>query len=213
MYLFHIKIYFSSFEAGNYVSNSSFEWTKNRSGQFSRTRVKPGTTWRVCKLWAPGTVRGSRRGRIHLCPTWSYLLCLNPGDPDGLPWRSKCKLPVSAVHRINVVDGDPTLNQHWISVPFWLGGIHMSQQTWDIEPMLGWCWPIIYDAGPTSTQHRFNVACLLGYNHTISWCLYSNQTWKNGSKIRKWMPLHVTYSSYIHNKILLYEFHKQNILE
>ena len=31
----------------------------------------------------------------------------------------------------------------------------------DVEPMLGWCWPIVYDAGPTSTQHWFNVSCSL----------------------------------------------------
>ena len=27
--------------------------------------------------------------------------------------------------------------------------------------MMGWCWPIVYDAGPTSTQHRFYVSCFL----------------------------------------------------
>ena len=31
-----------------------------------------------------------------------------------------------------------------------------------IEPMVGQCWPDVVDAGPTLTQHRFNVSCLLG---------------------------------------------------
>ena len=37
---FHIYNYFLSFEAGNCVSNSSFEQTKNRNKQSSSTRVK-----------------------------------------------------------------------------------------------------------------------------------------------------------------------------
>ena len=37
-----------------------------------------------------------------------------------------------------------------------------AQQTRDVEPMLVWCWAIVSDAGPTSTQHWFNVSCLLG---------------------------------------------------
>ena len=28
--------------------------------------------------------------------------------------------------------------------------------------MLGWCWPIVYDAGPTSAQHWANTSCWLG---------------------------------------------------
>ena len=28
--------------------------------------------------------------------------------------------------------------------------------------MLGYCWPIVFDAGPTLTQHWTNVSCLLG---------------------------------------------------
>ena len=27
-----------------------------------------------------------------------------------------------------------------------------TQRTRDIEPMLGWCWPTVYDVGPTSTN-------------------------------------------------------------
>ena len=29
--------------------------------------------------------------------------------------------------------------------------------------MLGWRWPIVYNAGPTSAQHWANASCLLGY--------------------------------------------------
>ena len=37
-----------------------------------------------------------------------------------------------------------------------------AQQTRGIGPMFGWCWPIVYDAGPTSAQHWANTSCLLG---------------------------------------------------
>ena len=40
----------------------------------------------------------------------------------------------------------------------------LVQQTRDVEPMLGWRWPIVYDAGLTSTQHWFNVSCLASEN-------------------------------------------------
>ena len=36
------------------------------------------------------------------------------------------------------------------------------QQTRYVGPVLVWCWPTVYDAGPTSNQHRSNVSCLLG---------------------------------------------------
>ena len=39
MSIFHKYKYFSSFEAGNCVSNSSFKWTKNKRKQFGSTRV------------------------------------------------------------------------------------------------------------------------------------------------------------------------------
>ena len=35
-----------------------------------------------------------------------------------------------------------------------------TQQTRDIESMLGQCWPAVYDVGPTSSQHWLNVSCL-----------------------------------------------------
>ena len=65
----------------------------------------------------------------------------------------------------------PTLNQHRFDVLCLLGLswwatwclLHIfSSQTRDVEPMLGWCWPIIVDGGPTSTQHWLNASCLMG---------------------------------------------------
>ena len=62
----------------------------------------------------------------------------------------------------------PTLNQHWLNVLRLLGFswwatwclLHIfSSQTRDVEPMLGWCWPSVADAGPTSTQHWLNASC------------------------------------------------------
>ena len=42
MYIFEKYLYFSSFEAGNCVSNSSFKWRKIQLKQFSKTRVNDG---------------------------------------------------------------------------------------------------------------------------------------------------------------------------
>ena len=36
-----------------------------------------------------------------------------------------------------------------------------SEQTRDIEPMLGQCWIDVLDGGPTLTQHWFNVVFCL----------------------------------------------------
>ena len=38
-----------------------------------------------------------------------------------------------------------------------------TQQTQCAEPMLGWCWPNVCDAGPTSDQHWANASWFLGY--------------------------------------------------
>ena len=65
----------------------------------------------------------------------------------------------------------PTLNQHRFNVLCLLGLSWwatwcllpiFSSQTRDVEPMLVWCWPIIVDAGPTSTQHWLDASCLMG---------------------------------------------------
>ena len=39
-----------------------------------------------------------------------------------------------------------------------------TQKTRGVEPMLGWCWPIVYDAGPTSNQH-----CKTGLTSHARW--------------------------------------------
>ena len=35
-----------------------------------------------------------------------------------------------------------------------------------VDPMLVWCWAIVYDACPTLKQHWVNVSCLLGLHRT-----------------------------------------------
>ena len=37
-----------------------------------------------------------------------------------------------------------------------------NQEARDIETMLAYRWPTVYDAGPTLNQQCFNVSCLLG---------------------------------------------------
>ena len=37
------------------------------------------------------------------------------------------------------------------------------QQTWDVDPMLVYCWPTVYDAGPTVNQRWANVSCFFGW--------------------------------------------------
>ena len=49
-----------------------------------------------------------------------------------------------------------------------------SQLTRDIDTMLGQCWTIVYDAGPTLAQHCINVSCLLGYVLDATFVLASN---------------------------------------
>ena len=40
--------------------------------------------------------------------------------------------------------------------------VRVAPQIHDIESMLGWCRPTVYDAVPTSIQHWFNAVRLLG---------------------------------------------------
>ena len=37
-----------------------------------------------------------------------------------------------------------------------------SQQAWDVDTVLVWCWASVVDGGPTSNQHRINVSRLQG---------------------------------------------------
>ena len=51
----------------------------------------------------------------------------------------------------------PVFNQH----------LMLSQQTRDVEPMLGWCRPSVVDDEPTSTQHWFSVSVFAGMQISI----------------------------------------------
>ena len=42
--------------------------------------------------------------------------------------------------------------------------LECSHQTRYVDPMLVWCWPTVYDAGPTLNYHRVNISCLLDCN-------------------------------------------------
>ena len=46
----------------------------------------------------------------------------------------------------------------WIIIYWELGH---SQQTQDVDAMVLWCWPIVFDADPTLPRHLFTVLCLL----------------------------------------------------
>ena len=76
-------------------------------------------------------------------------LCLEP------PLGSKHEALIQC--GVNVVDGGPTLNHHWVNIPCLLGYNQIKYQddqgTQDIDTMLDKCWIIVYDYGPSSTQH------------------------------------------------------------
>ena len=58
-------------------------------------------------------------------------------------------------------------------------GEWISQQTRNLQPMLVWCWPIVYDAGPTSNQHWLNISCLLdssAISSDVIWAAVEKQT-------------------------------------
>ena len=38
----------------------------------------------------------------------------------------------------------------------------ITQQIWDIEPMLAWCWTSVTDGGATLNQHWLDASCLHG---------------------------------------------------
>ena len=51
----------------------------------------------------------------------------------------------------------------WLAVKFtasFLSHGGVANTTSDL-PMMAWCWPIVYDAGPTSSQHWLKVSCLV----------------------------------------------------
>ena len=45
----------------------------------------------------------------------------------------------------------------------WAWRAMVSQPTWDLSPTLVYCWPTVYDVGPTVNQRRTSVSCLLRY--------------------------------------------------
>ena len=45
-------------------------------------------------------------------------------------------------------------------------GDHKAQPDRDVGPTLVYCWPTVYDGGPTVNQRCVNVSCLLGGSHT-----------------------------------------------
>ena len=81
-------------------------------------------------------------------------------------------------------DAGPISSRDWIYVPCWWGRHSkytykvwvccltpvippplpiccIPQKTGGVDPMLGWFWPIVYNASPTPTQHWINALCLL----------------------------------------------------
>ena len=54
------------------------------------------------------------------------------------------------------------------------GSEQVTQQTRDLDPMLGWCWATGFDAGPAPTQHRIKVWCLLGSGEGVYAWMYAN---------------------------------------
>ena len=74
-----------------------------------------------------------------------------------------------------------TLRILWLSPPLYssrarreLHDRKTTQQTRDIESLLGWCWADVVDGWPTSTQQWFNVSCLLGnyFSIALQLCLF-----------------------------------------
>ena len=48
------------------------------------------------------------------------------------------------------------------SIPANTDHLYNIRTTRNVDPMVGWCWPTVFDAGQTLTQHWVNVSCLLG---------------------------------------------------
>ena len=67
-------------------------------------------------------------------------------------------------------------------------GLSSSQQTQNIDLMLGRCWASVVDGGPTSNQHCIYVLCLLRYR-----CLYSAESYSSNYI---WIPMLWIYCHY-----------------
>ena len=81
---------------------------------------------------------------------------------------------------------------------FWVGPVSWtlgqllngaSQQTWVVGPTLVYCWPTVYEAGPTVNQRCPNVSCFLGcwvsqapgkypllYTETLARCCFNTES-------------------------------------
>ena len=63
-----------------------------------------------------------------------------------------------------------------------------TQRTLDIDPMLFCCWPIVYDAGPTSKQHRISArpcSRVMMNSHLVNDVIASML----GQRLRRWPAL------------------------
>ena len=54
-----------------------------------------------------------------------------------------------------------------LSLCLWVPSFRAGDHTRDVDPMLGYCWPTVCDAGPVSNQHWFNTSCLLGLSLSV----------------------------------------------
>ena len=99
-----------------------------------------------------------------------------------------------------------------------LSGVNRTTQwTWDIDQMLGQCWPAVYDVGPTLAQHRVNVSCSRGAD-TVSFI--SNERDKSNQEAsgcschqlsNTALQIQTTVTAYLKSKqLLLFAFVKPN---
>ena len=114
--IFHNYKYFSSFKAGNCVSNSSFEWIKNRSKKFGITRLSllidnryhfySNSFWEM--KWRES---GFNMFRPHLCTyslNWAWRTswgwwddaALQTQDAKYKSWRSEAEHATSRSRRL-----------------------------------------------------------------------------------------------------------------
>ena len=78
--------------------------------------------------------------------------------PDHLMWRGKHK----QLNNAGLMLGHCRRRRaNYMPALVERGMFVMSQQTQYIDPMLGYCWPAVYDVGPTLIQHWVNASCLL----------------------------------------------------
>ena len=122
----------------------------------------------------------SARRWANISPVLGYCVVFGASLNVGQRHRRRAKinqaLVQSIVHEVltraeliltSTGDAGPTFNRHWVGVglyspPAVCTARPAAQQTWDVEPVLVWCWASIADGGPELEQHWVNVTCLLG---------------------------------------------------